>query len=293
MQPFPPSTSRTGKLEPPLHSSFQADNNRYANEMKISPCRHHLRRRLSPTATPVEHTAERYRTRHFHKSGNSSDDDEGRAEDVLDTAPPSDLDARFPALSPQPSPLNSRRRHTREFHQTPHTESVSPAADRQERDQTRANEDVFASGGQARYDIHSLSFAEESQEDNSRWNATQDLVNSFLSTRKQEKQNPKTRGDQQGTTALESGRMSPDLTQRFHPGYRENGSTGTHQSDTAMLQRLDTVTDEVHALRNQVADLVTLISRALVVVPNPRAAEERETGILRVSSTLGNLARFI
>jgi hypothetical protein len=228
-------------------------------------------------ARPVADTAQPYGTQHFRNTGSSSDGS-GRPEDVLDTAPPSDLDARFPALSPQPSPLNSRRRHAKEVERNQHVESPSSVADNHERSQTQENGDVFASGRNARYGMSGLSFATESHEDEVRWNDTQKLVNSFLFTRKQQRPQTTVDADQQYIASLSTGSVSPHLTQRYQSRYRKNDIAEIYNPDTPVLQRIDTVTSEVHALRSQVADLATLISRLLRTGPDPSRNEVGEAG---------------
>lgn len=279
MQSSPPSSSRT--REPVLGShvtSLQIGMNRYTNNDKVPQRRQHQsRRRLSPMTRPVADTAQQYETQYLRNTGSLSDGN-GRPEDVLDTAPPSDLDARFPALSPQPSPLNSRRRYAKEVERNRHAESPSSATENDEHFQTQDNGDVFASGRNARDDVSGLSFAKESGEDEVRWNDTQKLVNSFLSTRKQQRPQTTVDADQQYIASLSTGSVSPHLTQRYQSRYRKNDIAEIYHPDSVVMQRIDTVTSEVHALRKQVADLATLISRLLRNGPDPSRNEGGEAG---------------
>ncbi|KAJ9095250.1 hypothetical protein QFC21_005616 [Naganishia friedmannii] len=270
MQPFPPSSSLNREPAPGTQLlSPQRGMHRYANQLEISPRRHPSQRRLSAMLSPDEGTAEPSRTRYSRNPGSSSDDDDdddGRSgEDVLDTAPPSDLDARFPALSPQPSPLNSRRHHTQQVKHIAHTESAGSAVYRPEGFQPQNNGFMFAPDGEGRHDLNGLLLPEELREDNSRWNETEEFVNSFLHTRKAQRPNPTTlKEDQRLTANPETRSMSPDITPRHRPPSQRNGIAETYYSESAaVLQRIDTVTDQVHALRVQVAGLVTLISRLL------------------------------
>ncbi|KAJ9119339.1 hypothetical protein QFC24_005810 [Naganishia onofrii] len=102
---------------------------------------------------PVADTVQRHETQYL-RNADSSSDDNGRPKDVLDTAPPSDLDARSPASSPPPSPINSRRRHAKDVERDQHAESPSSVADNHERSQTQGNGDVLASSRNTRYALN-------------------------------------------------------------------------------------------------------------------------------------------
>ena len=166
--------------------------------------------------------------------------------DFFDTAPPSDLDLRFPALSPQPSPLNSRRRRG-----SRQGRGVIDGDAESERDKT---------------DVGVLETQEESAAVPSsnlhipdidlRWQSTKRLVDDYINSRRNRSAN-----------------ASPDISNHEEtPIHQASQVRLEHQvedsttladmanfSNRAVVDRLDTVTGEVRALRHQVTELQSML----------------------------------
>ncbi|KAJ9107200.1 hypothetical protein QFC19_002860 [Naganishia cerealis] len=286
MQPSPPSPSRS--LEPVVgnhSSSTQIGMGGYVRpERKISPHRQQSRRRLPPAVAPFQERKGQHQTQDLTSTGSLSDEDNGEQEDVLDTAPPSDLDERFPALSPQPSPLNSRRHG--QVGRSPHIEGVSSVTDREERFQMRMRADTPKTDGQWQYGEAGPPFyPDELRQDDSRWNETKGMVDAFLSSKEHQRRGSATNAHQRSIGNLETRMVSSDTTRQHLSGRQESGIAKTPLSASTVLDRIDSVTNEVHALRSQIAELVTLIPRLLV------AGVEPGRGISDVVADVAELGR--
>lgn len=166
--------------------------------------------------------------------------------DFFDTAPPSDLDLRFPALSPQPSPLTSRRRRG--------LRQGSGAMDgdaESERDETGegALETQEESAAVPSSNLHVPDI-------DLRWQSTKRLADDYINSRRNR-----------------SADASPDTSNReekpihqasqLRPAHQVEGTTApadmANFSNRAVMDRLDTVTDEVRALRHQVTELQSML----------------------------------
>lgn len=171
--------------------------------------------------------------------------------DVFDTAPPSDLDIRFPALSPEPSPLNSRRRGTAETvgdiperEPSGDDEIASELSDRNPHPEEAVS--AMAEVGMPDFDL--------------RWRETKHLVDSYLSNRQHQLPGAFTEIHSHEAISVHETPLAPQTYSGYYPSNEIVNGSG---SGGAVMDRLEAVTEEVQALREQVAELSNLLSRGL------------------------------
>ncbi|KAI5450160.1 hypothetical protein NCC49_003309 [Naganishia albida] len=189
--------------------------------------------------------------RRQESSAISTSTSQSREADVFDTAPPSDLDIRFPALLPQPSPLNSRRRGTA-----------------QDDGENRGEEafGVDGTGGDlSEADQHPdetmSALAEVRLPDfDSRWKETKELVDSYMQNLHRRSSTALVESHHRFTIPMNESAI-PVATQPVH---EPNGDIADGSGiGGAVMNRLEAVTDEVQALREQVAELSNMLVRNL------------------------------
>lgn len=189
------------------------------------------------------------RTESLPGSTSTSESQDGQR-DVFDTAPPSDLDIRFPALSPQPSPLNSRRHAPVDRFGDVYTTGQASNVD---------EITVRLPGGDQQAEETISALAEVGLPDfDSRWKETQQLVDSYLSNR---------HVHSSGALDVSHDRRANLANEPLHASHsRPIYSTGNEVTygsalGGAVMNRLDAVTEEVQALRQQVAELSDILSK--------------------------------
>jgi hypothetical protein len=181
----------------------------------------------------------------------STSTSQSRQGDVFDTAPPSDLDIRFPALSPQPSPLNSRRRSPADIDGNM-SRREDPEVDATFTDLSEANE--YPDGTVP-------AFAEVAIPDlDSRWRETKDLVDSYMHNRQRRSSVALVERQHRGAIAMNETALPVTTQSAYNPNSEIANGPGMGE---AVMERLAAVTDEVQALREQVAELSSMLSRNL------------------------------
>lgn len=189
--------------------------------------------------------------RRQESSAISTSTSQSREADVFDTAPPSDLDIRFPALSPQPSPLNSRRRDTaQDDGEIPGEEAFGvdgTGGDLSEADQ---HPDETTS---ALAQVRLTDF-------DSRWKETKELVDSYMQNLNRRSSTALVESHHRFAIPMNESAI-PVATQSVH---EPNGDIADGSGiGGAVMNRLEAVTDEVQALREQVAELSNMLERNL------------------------------
>lgn len=182
-------------------------------------------------------------------SSSSGTSQDGRS-DFFDTAPPSDLDLRFPALSPQPSPLNSRRRGgSRQGREEAVVDSVANNSE-------TGNSPDDGQAGQTLTNI----LAVDVPDVDVRWQSTKRLVENYMRDhRRTASHSSPDIPDREQSPERETARIA-----RFRPMEDAQHSAGPIEivdaSNRAVFDRLDAVTSEVRALRQQVAELHAVLN---------------------------------
>jgi hypothetical protein len=181
-------------------------------------------------------------------SSSTEDSQDGRS-DLFDTAPPSDLDLRFPALSPQPSPLNSRRR----------SGSRQGREDMVEEAEFQTIETGNLADGHAGQTSTS-NLAVDVPDIDVRWQSTKRLVDNYMNSHRQSGSHTSPDiPDHEESPEHETARIA-----RFRPVEHVQHPAGQMEivdaSNRAIFDRLDAVTEEVRALRQQVAELHAVLN---------------------------------